>query len=188
MDRSLKERLIGAAVLVALAFWLIPWALNGPDPTEEADVRETLELPAAQGSSAPVRTQTVHLDENRTPAAQIEANVELSANPAVGSSAGEVEPNLPSEPQRLVEVENANTSTGEGWIVQLGSFSEEENARRLADRVTTFGFTTRVSTYTASGSTMFRVRVGPELSHDRAMDIASSLSANGFVAQVITQD
>ena len=156
--------------------------------TEEADVRETLELPAAQGSSAPVRTQTVHLDENRTPAAQIEANVELSANPAVGSSAGEVEPNLPSEPQRLVEVENANTSTGEGWIVQLGSFSEEENARRLADRVATFGFTTRVSTYTASGSTMFRVRVGPELSHDRAMDIASSLGANGFVAQVITQD
>ena len=188
MDRGLKERLIGAAVLVALAFWLIPWALNGPDPTEETDVRETLELPAAQGSSAPVRTQTVHLDENRTPAAQIEANAELSANPAVGSSAGEVEPNLPSEPQRLVEVENANTSTGEGWIVQLGSFSEEENARRLADRVATFGFTTRVSTYTTSGSTMFRVRVGPELSHDRAMDIASSLGANGFVAQVITQD
>ncbi len=107
MDRGLKERLIGAAVLVALAFWLIPWALNGPDPTEEADVRETLELPAAQGSSAPVRTHTVYLDENRTPAEQIEANVELSANPAVGSFAGEVEPNLPSEPQRLVEVENA---------------------------------------------------------------------------------
>jgi DedD protein len=192
MDRSLKERLIGAAVLVALASWLIPWALNGPDPTVEVGVRETLELPAAQGSSAPVRTQTVRLDENRnpptTPAAQIEANVGLSANPAAEPSAREIGSNLPSESQRLVEVENINTSTGEGWIVQLGSFSEEENARRLADRVATFGFITRVSAHTTSGRPMFRVRVGSELSRDRAMDIASSLSANGFVAQVITQD
>ena len=192
MDRSLKERLIGAAVLVALASWLIPWTLNGPDPTVEVDARETLELPAAQESSAPVRTQIVLLDENRNPstsqAAQIETNVELSANPVVGSSARGVESNLSSDPQRLVEVESGNTSTGAGWIVQLGSFSEEDNAHRLADRVETFGFTTRVSAYTASGRPMFRVRVGPELSRDRAMEIASSLSANGFVAQVVTQD
>ena len=157
--------------------------------TEEADV---LELPAAQESPAPVNAQTVRLDENRspstTPATQIEANVELLANPDAEPSASEVESNLPSESQRLVEVENANTSTGEGWVVQLGSFSEEENARRLADRAATFGFTTRVSTYTTSSGLMFRVRVGPGLSRDRAMDIASSLSANGFVAQAIIQD
>ena len=74
-------------------------------------------------------------------------------------------------------------------MVQLGSFSEEENARRLADRVATLGFATRISTHnTTSGRQMFRVRVGPELSRDKAMDIASSLSANGFVTQVITQD
>ena len=160
--------------------------------TEEATVPESLELPAVQESSAPVSTQTVLLDENRNPptsqAAQIEANVESSANPVVGSPAREVESDLPSDPQRLVEIESGNTSTGEGWVVQLGSFSEEENARRLADRATTFGFTTRVSTYTTSSGLMFRVRVGPGLSRDRAMDIASSLSANGFVAQVVAQD
>ena len=73
-------------------------------------------------------------------------------------------------------------------MVQLGSFGEEENARRLADRVTTFGFTPRVSTYTASGRPMFRVRVGPETSRERAAAVASSLSAHGFVAQVVSQD
>jgi len=134
----------------------------------------------------------VNLDENRNPptsqAAQIETNVELSANPVVGSSARGVESNLSSDPQRLVEVESGNTSTGTGWIVQLGSFGDEDNAHRLAERVEIFGFTTRVSAYTASGRPMFRVRVGPELSRDRAMEIASSLSANGFVAQVVTQD
>ena len=73
-------------------------------------------------------------------------------------------------------------------MVQLGSFGEEENARRLADRVTTFGFAPRVSTYTASGRPMFRVRVGPETSRERAAAVASSLSAHGFVAQVVSQD
>ena len=35
MDRSLKERLIGASVLVGLAVWLIPWVLDGPLPDTE---------------------------------------------------------------------------------------------------------------------------------------------------------
>ena len=65
MDRSLKERLVGAAVLVALAVWLIPWVLNGPERAVEAEP-EALELPAAQGSAS-MRTQTIRLDENRDP-------------------------------------------------------------------------------------------------------------------------
>ena len=31
MDQGLKERLVGAAVLVAIAVWLIPWVLDGPE-------------------------------------------------------------------------------------------------------------------------------------------------------------
>ena len=31
MDAHLKERLIGAVVLVVLGVWLIPWVLDGPD-------------------------------------------------------------------------------------------------------------------------------------------------------------
>jgi DedD protein len=62
MDQGLKERLIGAAVLVALGVWLIPWLLDGRQeqveiPTSSSAVR----LPAPDGP-LPVRTQTLNVD------------------------------------------------------------------------------------------------------------------------------
>ena len=45
MDQGLKERLVGAAVLVAIAVWLIPWVLDGP----EAPVETTAQLAAVAG-------------------------------------------------------------------------------------------------------------------------------------------
>jgi DedD protein len=62
MDQGLKERLIGAAVLVALGVWLIPWLLDGRQeqvelPTSSSAVR----LPAPDGP-LPVRTTTLNVD------------------------------------------------------------------------------------------------------------------------------
>ena len=75
--------------------------------------------------------------------------------------------------------ETANTSGG-AWMVQLGSFGEEQNARRLADRVATFGLTARVFSSTSNGRSIFRVRVGPTSSRQSAAAVAAFLSANGF--------
>ena len=65
-------------------------------------------------------------------------------------------------------------------MVQLGSFGEEQNARRLADRVATFGLTAHVFPSTSNGSSVFRVRVGPTSSRQSAAAVAAFLSANGF--------
>jgi hypothetical protein len=75
--------------------------------------------------------------------------------------------------------ETANTSGG-AWMVQLGSFSEEQNAQRLADRVATFGLTAHVLPSTSNGRSIFRVRVGPTSSRQSATAVAAFLSANGF--------
>ena len=75
--------------------------------------------------------------------------------------------------------QTANTSGG-AWMVQLGSFGEEQNARRLADRVATFGLTAHVFPSTSNGSSVFRVRVGPTSSRQSAAAVAAFLSANGF--------
>jgi DedD protein len=62
MDQGLKERLIGAAVLVALGVWLIPWLLDGRQEQVEIDSSTTaVHLPAPDGP-LPVRTQTLSLD------------------------------------------------------------------------------------------------------------------------------
>jgi cell division protein FtsN len=76
-----------------------------------------------------------------------------------------------------------------GWMVQLGSFSDAGNARRQAQRVGTFGHDARIYEFAAAGGrTMFRVRLGPLDTRERAEAAASSLAAHGFVAQLVAPE
>lgn len=62
MERIVKERLVGAAVLMAAAVILIPEMLSGPDRDSESE-------PAAQvRSDAPIKTYTIDLSQS--PSAQ----------------------------------------------------------------------------------------------------------------------
>ena len=62
MERIVKERLVGAAVLMAAAIILIPEMLSGPDRDSQAE-------PAAQSrSDAPIKTYTIDLSQS--PSAQ----------------------------------------------------------------------------------------------------------------------
>src|SRR5690606_31600645 len=64
MDQGLKERLIGAAVLVALAVWLIPWLLVGPaQPLPEDDAPRRLPVPS--GHVGEGRTEVIDLSPRR---------------------------------------------------------------------------------------------------------------------------
>lgn len=230
MDRSLKERVIGASVLVALAVWLIPWVLDGP-------VQETgsgaAQAPVAEGS-APLRTQTIRLENQQISSAEGDApdipgtstpqdsgevaqvtletspdpQPEISAAPAPGRPAAEMRVDAPSGSAAVVsagvsrEVPGASGAAasgtgstaatfvepGSGWLVQVGSFGEEENARRLADRLADAGYTARLYPHRSGGGLMFRVRVGPESSREGAEEVASSLRGQSFHAQVVSSD
>ena len=230
MDRSLKERVIGASVLVALAVWLIPWVLDGPVPDAESGAAQA---PAAEGS-APLRTQTIRLENQQRSSAQGDApdipgtpaprdsgevaqvaleassgpQPEAAAAPAPGRSAAEVRVDAPSGSAAAVSAgvsrEAGDTSgpavsgTGSsaappveqeaGWLIQVGSFGDEENARRQAARLGDAGYAARLYPHRSGGGLMYRVRVGPESSREGADEIASSLRDRGFLAQVVSSD
>jgi DedD protein len=57
VERVVKERLVGAAVLMAAAIILIPEMLSGPD-------RESREQPAQSRSDAPIKTYTIDLSHS----------------------------------------------------------------------------------------------------------------------------
>ena len=61
MERALKERIIGAAVLVLFVVLVVPVFLDGP-PSDAEIVSERLLLPGQDGQ----KTQTVVLDRDRT--------------------------------------------------------------------------------------------------------------------------
>ena len=86
MDQGLKERLIGAAVLVALGVWLIPWLLDGrQEQVELASPSSAVRLPAPDGP-LPVRQQTLSLEAGKSEAATTDPRPE-SAEPATAPGA-----------------------------------------------------------------------------------------------------
>ena len=230
MDRSLKERVIGASVLVVLAVWLIPWVLDGPVPDAESGAA----LAPAADSSAPLRTQTIRLESQQTTSVQAgapdipgsptpldsrevaevapegasDAQPEVAATAVAGGATADVRADAPPASAAVVsagvsrEVDDApnpaasgtessatpSVAPGSGWLVQVGSFSDEENARRLADRLDNVGYAARLYPHRAGGGLMYRVRVGPEASREGADEIASSLRDRGFLAQVVSSD
>ena len=71
------------------------------------------------------------------------------------------------------------------WVVQLGSFSSTANADNLVERVRAEGFSAFKESISSSGSTIYRVRVGPFLDRDEAIRvdglIAERLAVDGVV-------
>ncbi|HEX7235995.1 MAG TPA: SPOR domain-containing protein [Gammaproteobacteria bacterium] len=206
MDQGLKERLVGAAVLVAIAVWLIPWVLDGPEGGAETPA-SSLQLPSAE-EPMPMRTQTLKLGDAPEPHADSAPAPATTPPPQLSGAAAEplkaaAEPRRDPAPQAETTVaaathaaeHPAQASTAappkpepkaEGdWTVQLGVFEDEANAKRLAQRSATFGYKAEVSSYRSSGRTLYRVRVGPQATRGAADAAASALKAHGVEARVV---
>jgi DedD protein len=213
MDRKLKERLVGAGVLVAIGVWLIPWVLDGPPPVRDTgDEVATLALPVpvpvpVPGQSEPVRRETIELEAPRRSAPEPDAPVPVSRDetasaatetaapaPQSAPAATPVTGAAPPPPARAATATSAPKTaaatppSADGWMVQLGSFGDESNAQRLADRVKSVGQEARIYPFTAGGRTMYRVRVGSFPTRNRAEATASALSAHGFPAQIVNPE
>lgn len=199
MERLVKERLVGAAVLMAAAIILIPEMLSGPD-------RESRTEPAAaqSRSDTPIKTYTIDLShspseqpppaviDNRAPppdepaaeqpaAAQPDsgdqAKPEVPQQSAAATPQPQSQPTSQTPPQAVVEAPTAVTlparapqraiasggdaPTSGRWAVQVGTFSKEANAQRLAKQLGDQGRSAFVMPVKSGGATLYRVRIGP---------------------------
>lgn len=204
MDSKIKERIIGAAVLVALGVWLIPWVLNGSDPpaTETDIVEEDTLLPAADDTG--IRSETVVLEpasgDRREQVDEPDPPDEAPTVISVGTVATDNDTLEPvADPELTVADTSSNAAVespaaqiaaadpaAEDWSVQLGAFGEQANAEQLARRVSDFGFDAVVSDYRSGGRAMHRVRVRGFASRELAEVAASSLDAHGFPTRVVS--
>ena len=200
MDSHVRERIVGAAILVALGVWLIPWVLDGPESEPVIAAAPELQLPSPD-SASPIRTETVEFATRQAAATPVSA-------PAQGARASDPSANTPppivrttpglaaepaTEPVAAAAPPAARTTAATGalaaWSVQLGSFSDRANAARLADRVADFGHAAQVSEIRSNGETMYRVRVDGFATRERAEAARSSLSTHGIIpAQVVPAD
>jgi len=194
MERALKERIIGAVVLVVFAVLVVPIFLDGP-PAEGEIVTERVLLPGQEDQ----KTQTVVLDRDRTdpvPAASTPA--QARPDPVVSEPAreepkpAEVQQEEPEQAdEQAVEKPPAKpaptvaASTTGMWAVQLGSFSNKDNAEKLAADLRKQGYAAFLSQLTTEKGQLHRVRIGPQKDRASAEAMAGRLAKVGHNGQVV---
>ena len=214
MDRRVKERLLGASILIVLIVLIVPELLSGP---ASAPVGPRLPVSAPE----PVRNVTVDLATAKPPEPALDA---AAASTAGGTAAGD-DANVPppaargpvapssavqrraapsaaapaSTPPRAASaaplelpaaapispVAGKTAITGHAWAVQLGSFASRANADKLVRQVKAQGFSVYVLSSGSRASQRHRVRIGPLADRGAATQAAAKLKALGHIGSIV---
>jgi DedD protein len=189
MDRRVKERLIGASILVVLIVLVVPELLSGPKSP-------VLYAPRAAIAPEPTRNVTVDLATSK---ASANSEVEPAGtpgsptSPAAAASVAEggeavAAPSVTAAPATPVAVETAVSSpisSRAAWAVQLGSFANRANADNLSRQLKGQGFPVYVLPGGSGASVRYRVRVGPLADRDSAERTAAKLKSIGHVSSLV---
>lgn len=156
MEQPLKQRLIGAVILISLAVIFIPMVI-GQKPTALEVI--SIEIPEPPKD---LNSKIVALPKQSK---EVFAEISISKDTGVVVTKAVI----PSPPKvEVVEIIK-------GWVIQVGSFSDEKNANGLSDKLKKAGFTSFVQKSVGKKSALYRVRVGPELKKDKAESIKDKL-------------
>lgn len=164
-----KHRIVGAIVLVVLLVVFVPMILSEREPPPE--LKGAREAPSAEMTQTRVVVTPVSITEPK-PKESSEATPVTSS--AEVKPAPETKPVTPAEkpvvakksepaPAKPVAAKIEN-----GWIVQVGTFTNTENAARLRDKLKKLGHVVHADTVTVSGKKAMRLRVGPFADRARA--------------------
>jgi DedD protein len=210
MDRRVKERLVGASILVVLVVLIVPELLSGPPAPTPARAGAGLPVSAPE----PVRNVTVDLATSKAPTPEPAAE-------APASSAEQPQPQ-PRSADAASAMEGADSSTGNGapsaappprtpstdslettvpapisvpaakpaaagrtWAVQLGSFASRANADKLVHQLKSRGFPVYVAQGGSGRSLRYRVRIGPMADRGAATQTMAKLKSAGQTASLV---
>lgn len=174
MEQQLKQRLVGAAVLLGLAVLFIPMVLNNTDEPSRDLGKVDIPVRPEVFSSRVVPVNVVETDEAKG-----------TAQNSSGIDEHKLVETLPLEPMAPEVASDAKQTDPENnapvrqgvtaWVVQLASFASEENARKLEQRLLKKGYAAFVEAIDDSRKTVFRVRIGPELLKSTASKLVERL-------------
>ena len=214
MERPVKERLVGATILVALIVLIVPELLSGSKRPATA--------PPSAGSSAPTRSVSVDLTTNRSTSAPQTADLASAASAPASATAApeaataggdapsagavtaapptvstlraqagstralETRPPAPNSPAETATSSSPEGAAARGWTVQLGSFVNRANAEKLVHQLKATGAVVYVTSSGSGPSLRYRVRTGPLPDRAAAERAAAKLKAAGHAGTIVT--
>lgn len=201
MDDGLKQRIIGAVVLVIAAVVFLPMLLTGQDETSRVEV-EAPEPPVMDDReialAAPVELPEPEPVPDIPPSLAPQPAAPVSPpGPAIGAPAAPAPPvvTAPPPPAPAPAPTPAPTptpapapaapATSGNWVVQLGSFSSADNAEGLRQTLRTQGYNAYTLSARVDGRNITRVFVGPVVERAEANRLRDELArrqgSNGLV-------
>ncbi len=175
MHQRLKERLVGAAVLVVIAVIFIPMLLTGPTDISSITKTNIPDLPTEKFNSKLIPLINDSLkpmeDENSMSGLISDSQSVIDNEKEISAESN----NVPVKTEKNNDTQDVDKKPLENkivkdkpvgltaWVVQLGSFESKVNADKLNLSLRKVGFPAFVEPLTKNGETNYRVRVGPEI-------------------------
>jgi len=163
MDQDLKQRLVGAIVITALATIFVPMLFDDPIDQSGKNINE-LTIP-----QLPV--QSINVNSSK-----------------LAKSVDDVI-NLP-EPKALKEqlVEQKKITKKERWFLQVGTFGQKSNADALQKKLEVQGFNVSNTKVSSEKGASYKIRVGPAVNKTRAENMKIRIDKLFNIKSIITSD
>lgn len=196
----MKERLIGACVLVALAVIFIPMLFDHSSSNGQMVTRD-LKLSSSQPRvSGAVELSLTHdtpphavlsstKQANNSNQHNVPNRIQRKQPTASAHSreAGAKTAKKPVVTPPSVATSPRGKQDAEGWAVQAGSFTHKDNARTLTRRLKDSGLSAYVQAAQSGGTHVYRVRVGPFGKRSQAQRKTVAITAvTGNASQVVS--
>ncbi len=199
---GLKQRIIGALVLISLAVIFVPMIFDEPHsdrtsssiqipeeppfPQVETPPARDTAMPEYQPANRPARDiagqdadasapefKLIEGVSPQSPAAKPAPSTPAVAEPMVKADAPAATQTRPAQTEarpdtRSQDAEEFSRSLEGAWVVQLGSFGNAENARRLRDNAREKGYSSHLQEFSRGDTRLTRVFSGPFASKSEA--------------------
>ena len=165
MDQQLKERLVGIIVLVLFAVIFIPMFFSEPidlvskEKTNLSNSKESEFVSKLK----PVDDSTQELDTKSIEYDTVTEETPQTVTEETPQTVTEEITDLVNEETAFRKESLAENQMGQmNWIVQIGSYSNKENAEKENLRAKNAGFRSFINPITQNNKIMYQVCLGPE--------------------------
>ena len=157
LDQRIKQRLIGAVILLSLAVIFLPIIFDGRQSKIDTAPYKLPPQPRFSNIEQPLELQPEQVQDVEAELDQLADTQEaVQASPDIETAAGYLgKERLNDQAIRAKPAKDIKLETG--WIIQVGAFKEEQNANQLRSELLAAGF----RAYTQQAAQYYRVYVGP---------------------------
>lgn len=190
MKKEIKQRIVGAIIFVIFISIMVPPILDGHNPENK---NNKVLVSSNQFNEKERKVIEIDLRERSLPfnMPSNEKNNYIDRFKAYISTFKSDEINEKKEIQvsNIIDSERASVIfdefEGSSWILQIGSFTELENARNQIAKLRDIKISAYITENVENNQSSYKVRTGVNLSEKKAREISEFLENYGYKTQIL---